>query len=114
MIYPVDSAIQLFNNLGLLASTIGEAVNDDSQACDNIFQTSHLISRNLVTLKFLSKDSRMLLTCYGQIDQRKTLNKRPVTVFWKLAIFLATVGFGANFTVRAPKRRSDDQQQNTS
>ena len=56
----------------------------------------------------------MLLTCYGQIDQRKTVNKRPVTGFWKLAIFLATVGFGANFTVRAPKRRSDDQQQNTS
>ena len=89
-------------------------MNDDSQACDNIFQTGRRISRNLVTLKFRSKDSRMLLTCYGQIDQRKTVNKRPVTVFWKLAIFLATMGLGANFTARAPKCRSDDQQQNTS
>ena len=48
------------------------------------------------------------------IDQGKTVNKGPVTVFWKLAIFLATMGFVANFTVRAPKRRSNNQQQNTS
>ena len=41
------------------------------------------------------------------------MNKRPVTVIWKLAIFLATVGFGANFTLRAPERRSDDQQKKT-
>ena len=41
------------------------------------------------------------------------MNKRPVTVFKKLAIFLATMGFGANFTVRAPKCRTDNQEQNT-
>ena len=55
----------------------------------------------------------MLLTLYAQIDQRKTVNKRPVRVFCKLAIFWAIMEFGAKFTVRAPKRRSDDQQQNT-
>ena len=80
-----------------MVSTIGVAVNDDSEPCVNIFQTSHIMSGNLVTL-------------YAQIDQRQTLNKRPVTVFWKLA----TMGFGANFTVRAQKRRSDNQQQNSS
>ena len=37
------------------------------------------------------------------------MNKRPVRVFCKLAIFWVTMEFGANFTVRAPKRRSDDQ-----
>ena len=43
--------------------------NDDSEACDNIFQTGHLMSRNLLKLKFHSKDFKMLLTCYAQIDQ---------------------------------------------
>ena len=32
----------------LMVSTIGVAENDDSEACDIIFQTGHLISRNLV------------------------------------------------------------------
>ena len=90
-----------------MVSTIGVAMNDNSEACDNTFLTGHLMGRNLVKSKFLSKDSRLLLTWYAQIDQRKTVNKRPVTVFWKLAIFLATMTFGANFTVKAPKRRSD-------
>ena len=52
----------------------------------------------------------MLLTRYAQIEQRKTVNKTPVKVFCKLAIFWATIGFGANFTVRAPKCRPNDQQ----
>ena len=50
----------------------------------------------------------MLLTRYVQRDQRKTVNKRPVRVFCKLAIFWTTMGFGANFIVRTPKCRSDD------
>ena len=32
----------------LMVSTIGVAENDDSEACDIIFQTGHVISRNLV------------------------------------------------------------------
>jgi len=51
----------------------------------------------------------MLLTCYAQIDQLKTVNKSSLTVICKLAIFWNTVGFGANFTVRDPKCRTDDQ-----
>ena len=31
-----------------MVSTIGVAKNDDSEASDNIFQTGHVISRNLV------------------------------------------------------------------
>ena len=30
-----------------MVSTIRLAENDDSEACDNIFQTGHLMSRNL-------------------------------------------------------------------
>ena len=56
----------------------------------------------------------MLGTQYAKIEQRKTVNKRPVTVVCKLAIFWAKMGFGANFTVRAPKCRANDQQQNNS
>ena len=33
----------------LMVSTIGVAVHDDSEPCDNIFQTGHLMSRNFVT-----------------------------------------------------------------
>ena len=43
-------------------STTGVAENDDSEACDTIFQTGHLMSRNLVKKKFHSKDFKMLLT----------------------------------------------------
>ena len=32
----------------LMVCTIGVAENDDSEACDIIFQTGHLMSRNLV------------------------------------------------------------------
>ena len=32
----------------LMVSIIGVAENDDSEACDIIFQTGHLMSRNLV------------------------------------------------------------------
>ena len=32
----------------LMVSTKGVADNDDSEACDIIFQTGHLMSRNLV------------------------------------------------------------------
>ena len=32
----------------LMVSTKGEAESDDSKACDIIFQTGHLLSRNLV------------------------------------------------------------------
>ena len=32
----------------LIVSTIGVAVNDDSEACDNILKTNHVMSRNLV------------------------------------------------------------------
>ena len=32
----------------LMVSTKGVAENDDSEACDIIFQTGHLMSRNLV------------------------------------------------------------------
>ena len=31
-----------------MLSTIGVAKNEDSEACDNIFQTGHFMSRNLV------------------------------------------------------------------
>ena len=69
-----------------------------------------------------TKDSKMLLTWYAQIEQRKTVNKTPVTLFCKFAIFWATMGFGAvrvrvrvrGFTLRAPKCRPNDQQQNSS
>ena len=46
----------------LMVSTIEEAENDDSEACDINFQTNHLMSRNLVKKKFHSKDFKMLLT----------------------------------------------------
>ena len=39
------------------------------------------------------------------------MNKRPLTVVCKLAIFWAKMRFGAKFTVRAPKCRFNDQQQ---
>ena len=97
-----------------MVSTIGGAENDDSEAGDNIFQTGHLMSRNLVKRKFHSKYPKMLLTYYAQIDRLKPMNKTPLTVLCKLAIFWTTTGFGANFTVRAPKCDFDDQQQNTS
>ena len=42
--------------------TIEVEQNDDSKACDNILQTVHRMSRNLVKLKFYSKDSKMLRT----------------------------------------------------
>ena len=41
--------------------TIGVAENDDSEACDNIFQTGHLMSRNWVKYNFHSKKSKMSL-----------------------------------------------------
>ena len=40
----------------LMVSTIEVAENDDSEACDIIFQTNHLMSRNFVKKKFHSKD----------------------------------------------------------
>ena len=92
-----------------MVSTIGVAKNDNSEVCHNIFQTGHLMSRNLVKQKFHSKDSMI-----GTTRPAENGEKRPVTVFWKLAIFWATMGFVANFTVRAPKCRPDDQQQKTS
>ena len=46
----------------LMVSSIAVAENDESEACDIIFQTGHLISRNLVKKKFHSKHSKMLLT----------------------------------------------------
>jgi len=100
----------------LLQSTIGGAEYHDSEACDKICQTGHLISmsRNLVKHKFHNKDSKMLLTYYALIGHLNTVNKTPMTVFCKLALFSATVVFGANFTERAPKCRCDDNQQNTS
>ena len=96
-----------------MISTIKVVQNDDSKACDNILQIVHRMSRNLVKLKFHSKDSKMLRTWYEEKDQRKTVKKRPVTVFCKLAIFWARMGFSVNFIVRTPKCRYDDQQQNT-
>jgi len=39
-----------------------EAEYHDSEVCDDIFQIGHLMSRNLVKLKFHSKDTKMLLT----------------------------------------------------
>ena len=38
-----------------MVSTIEVAVNDDSEACDNIFLTGHLFSRNLVNKNFSVK-----------------------------------------------------------
>ena len=55
----------------------------------------------------------MLRSLYAKIDQRKTVNKRPLRVSCKLAIFWARIGSGGNFIVRAAKCRTDDQQQNT-
>ena len=55
----------------------------------------------------------MLLTSCALNDWQKTMNKRPVTKYWKLAIFWATIGFSANFSVSAPKCRCDDKHQNT-
>jgi len=52
------------------------------------------MSRNLVKQKFHNKDSKMLLTYYALIDHLKTVNKTPITVFCKLAIFWAAVMFG--------------------
>jgi len=56
----------------------------------------------------------MLLTYYALIENLKTGNKTPMTVFCKLAIFWATVVFGTNFTERAPKLRCDYKLQNIS
>ena len=53
---------QELQSVVLIISTKGVVKNDDFEACDNIFQTGHLISRNLVRKKFHSKDSKMLLT----------------------------------------------------
>ena len=64
-----------------MVSTIGVAENDNYEACYNIFQNDQLMSRTLVKKKFHSKDSKMLLTLYAQIDKRKTVNKGFVTVF---------------------------------
>ena len=46
----------------LMVSSIAVAENDESEACDIIFQNGHLISRNLVKKNFHSKHSKMLLT----------------------------------------------------
>ena len=46
----------------LMVSSIAVAENDESEACDIIFQSGHLISRNLVKKNFHSKHSKMLLT----------------------------------------------------
>ena len=54
----------------------------------------------------------MLRTRYAELGQRKTVNKRPLAEWFKLAIFWATMGIGANFIVRTLKCRYDDQQQN--
>ena len=35
-----------------MVSTIGVAENDDSEACDNILKTNHVMSRNLVCKNF--------------------------------------------------------------
>ena len=53
---------QELQSVVLMASTKGVAENDDSEACDNIFQTGHLMSRNLVKKTFHSKLFKMLLT----------------------------------------------------
>ena len=53
---------QELQSVVLIISTKGVVKNDDFEACDNIFQTGRLISRNLVKKKFHSKDSKMLLT----------------------------------------------------
>ena len=45
-----------------MVSTIGVAVNDVSEACDNILKTNHVMSRNMVKEKFHSKDFKMLRT----------------------------------------------------
>jgi len=95
-----------------MVSTKVGAENNDSEACDNIFQIGHLMSRNLVKQKFHNKDSKMLLTYYALIDHLK--NKTRMTVFCKLAIFWAAVVLGSNFAERAPKCRCYDKQQNTS
>ena len=58
----------MLQSVVLMVSTIGVAVNDESEPYDNIFQTGHLMSRNLVTQKFLTKESRLLVTKYAQID----------------------------------------------
>ena len=57
-----DNFTQELQSVVLMVSTIGVARNDKSEACDNIFQTGHLMSRNLVKQGFHSKDSKMLLT----------------------------------------------------
>ena len=46
----------------LMVSNIAVAANDESEACDIIFQTGHLISRNLAKKNFHSKHSKILLT----------------------------------------------------
>ena len=57
-----------------MVSTIRVGENDESDACDNSLETGHLMSRNLVKYKFQSKDSKMFLTSYANIDHRKTVN----------------------------------------
>ena len=44
-----------------MVSIIAGAENDDFEACDNIFQTGHLMSLTLVKLNFNNKKSKMLL-----------------------------------------------------
>ena len=56
-----------------MVSTIGEAEKDDSEACDNILKTNHVMSRNLVYLKFHSKDSKML---HNKNAKKKNTEKR--------------------------------------
>ena len=97
-----------------MVSTTRVAEKDDSEARDIIFQTGHLMSRNLVKKKFHSKDFKMLLTWIAQTDERKAVNKRPVIVFCKLVIFWVRMGFGVNLKKIAPKCRSNDQQQKSS
>ena len=51
-----------------MVSTIGVAQINDSETCDNILQTGHLMSRKLVKKKFYSKDFKMLLTLFAKTD----------------------------------------------
>ena len=36
-------------------------------------------------------------------NERRGIIMRRLTVFWKLVIFWAVIGFSENFTVKAPK-----------
>ena len=41
-----------------MVSTRGVAENDDSEACDNIYQTGHLMSRNLYNVAYMMRTNR--------------------------------------------------------